>query len=148
MTTNDDALHLDRVVVRPGRLRLEVSLVGQATRGTTDTIAQQAIARYPTIQAHSCINEQGPVFGDVIFHTSIPHLLEHMIIEEQLAETATTSASLQTREERTLVGTTHITRSHAHAVIEVSFFDDLIAVRATRRALDALNEMLAKGAEV
>ena len=38
--------------------------------------------RYPKIKEHSCKNSHGSRFDDCVETTSIPHILEHMILEE------------------------------------------------------------------
>lgn len=158
--SESDSIRLDKVVMSPGRMRLEVSLAFWAPRTTDAATAKEAVAKYPTILAHSCINSEGPSFGDVIANTSVPHLLEHMIIEEQLAqaEQPSTAQALPVAsaaqgatpaavggaaaQSGTLVGTTRMAKDGKRAVIEVSFFDDIVAARAAARALDELNAML------
>lgn len=133
-----DSIRLDRLTVSPGRMRLEVSLSCWTPQVTDARIAKEAIAKYPTICSHSCINSAGPSFGDVIEKTSVPHLLEHMIIEEQLSQRVNPTAVGS----GTLVGTTRMSEDGNHAVVEVSFFDDLVAVGAIGRALEELNSIL------
>lgn len=132
-----EAINLDKVTVMHGRMRLEISLAAWSPEATDQALAKDAIKLYPTITMHSCINSSGPSFGDTIAHTSVPHLLEHIIIEEQLAEDP---AGLPFA--ISIVGTTQVAPDHKHATIEVSFFDDLVAIRAIGRALDALNSLL------
>lgn len=171
-----DGIRLDRLTVMLGRMRLEVSLAHWVSPTTNEAIAEQVIARYPTICAHSCINSSGPTFGDVIGETSVAHLLEHMIIEEQLADAlravdervGSFEASVASepsapddgvdvvdgidcRSARaeaaivgglSLVGTTRVRDGGRKAIVEVSFFDDLVAAKAIGLALAELNSML------
>ena len=38
--------------------------------------------KYPNIKNHACKNSNGPRFDDCVETTSIPHILEHIILEE------------------------------------------------------------------
>lgn len=142
-----DSLNLDRLTVMKGRMRLELSWPVWTPKLTDRELADEVIAMYPTICAHSCINSAGPTFGHVIHKTTLPHLLEHMIIEEQIAQhcedvTAAGKAIVNAMVERPLVGTTTVTEGGRQATVEVSFFDDLIAARAIGFALEKLNDIL------
>ena len=78
------------------------------------------------------MNEEGDTFAAVMDHTSLPHLLEHLVIDMQ--------AQAVSDENAVFVGTTEwIDEFAGRARIEVSFTDDLVALRAFRDAIAFLN---------
>lgn len=103
-------------------------------------MAAAAYEDYPTLPLHSCINSKGPTFGDVAVGTSVPHLLEHLVIAEQvrLVEQGTG----RVLHDATFVGTTEWCKGGpqaGEAIVEVSFVDDLQALEALSNALEFLN---------
>lgn len=131
-----DALVLERVAVRPGRLSILVRVASWCPRQTNDALASYALAHYPALPHHVCINGEGSTFGAVLAHTSVAHLLEHVIIDEQVADP-------RTPRDVALLGTTEWTDERAGiARIEVNFSDDLVALQALRTALAFLNKGL------
>ena len=77
------------------------------------------------------MNDVGYSFGDVIEHTSVPHLLEHLAISMQVHDDASAA---------TFVGTTEWTdETVGEARIEVGFRDDLVALKALTDATRFLN---------
>lgn len=122
-----------KIEVFPGRLRLWVRLSADAPRFVDETLAAKAYDKHPTLPVHSCINAKGPAFGDVAVGTSLPHLLEHLVIAEQVRLVSV---------DATFVGTTNWTDggpTEGEAIVEVSFMDDLQAIEALRNALAFLN---------
>ena len=136
---NVEKIAVPKLEVFPGRLRLHVQLAADAPRFTTKELIARAYGAYPTLPLHSCINAKGPTFGDVAVGTSVPHLLEHLVIAEQVRLiNKGTPAS-----EATFVGTTSWAKGGpdgGKAIVEVSFLDDLQALEALRNALAFLNE--------
>lgn len=129
-----------RVDVFPGRLRILVQLSDGASRWTTEELVAAVFDAYPTLPLHSCINSKGPTFGDVAVGTSVPHLLEHLIIAEQVRLAGEGRVA---EGEVTFVGTTEWCEGGlqaGEAVVEVSFVDDLQALRALSNALAFLND--------
>ncbi len=128
------ALVIERITVMDDRISCLVVLVPHTPHYTTPRLIARIVASFPQLSRHACVNEAGDTFGVVMNHTSLPHLLEHMVID------------LQTRAEpfdsdSTFVGTTVWTDEVAgRARIEVSFTDDLVALRAFRDATNFLNE--------
>lgn len=125
-----------KIEVFPGRLRLHVHLSDGIPRFTNEALVAKAYSEHPTLAVHSCINAKGPTFGDVAVGTSIPHLLEHLVIAEQVRIAS---------EDATFVGTTSWTADGpdgGEAIVEVSFLDDLHAFEALRNALAFLNATL------
>lgn len=114
---------------------------------------------------HTCVhgddpaaNPDNPTFGAVIENTSLPHVLEHLIIDEQVrnAETPRPNSAPVTPSDpaalapspapftdATFVGTTEwLDEAAGLARVEVNFTDDLVALRALRSALAFLNGIL------
>ena len=137
--TASPKLDLASIRIMPARARLVLSWEPGDSIMVTDALAKAAIERYPTIVAHSCINPHGPSFGHAIRKTSIPHLIEHIIIEEQVGAMLARGGGDAKSLERTLVGTTTLDESKGEAVVEVSFADDLVCARAAVAAVEFAN---------
>lgn len=155
-------LAVERVRISRGRMRVDVRVSEGAPLRTSAELAARVLAVRPELELHSCINAKGPAFGDVIADTTLPHLLEHLIIAEQarLLDAAAPLAADADQGERSdrrerdmqgerdashearstiLVGTTELVADRC-AVVEVSFTDDLVAVTALRNALAVLDD--------
>ena len=123
-------------MVGEGRIGCDVVLAAQAPRTTSPQIAARVCASFPNLPRHACVNGAGDTFGAVMEATSLPHLLEHLVIDLQ-TQAAPPDASPYTA----YVGITRWTDENAgRAHIEVSFTDDLVALRAFRDAARFLNE--------
>lgn len=126
-----DPLRIISLVVQPGRVLCEVE-VDPARSHTDPSLAQTLLKDHPTLASHACVNDTGAVFGEVIEHTSVPHLLEHLVIDLQVR--AGECANV------TFVGTTEWEDERAgRATVQVSFTDDLVALRAFRDATEKIN---------
>lgn len=124
---------LESIEVRVDRIVATVRVDPQRAQTNPD-IAQRICKIMPDLPRHVCVNGEGPTFGAVIDHTSLPHLLEHMVIDRE------TEAS--TDLDRVLVGTTRwIDRAVGKACIEVAYADDLIALCAFRDAVELLDSL-------
>ncbi|MEI3232211.1 MAG: hypothetical protein V8S24_13885 [Gordonibacter pamelaeae] len=131
-----DALSVKRFVVGDGRIGCDVALAPHAPRTTTPTLAARVRAAFPDLPSHACVNGAGDTFGAVMEATSLPHMLEHLVIDLQ-TRAAPADAS---RPDVAYVGVTRWTdESAGRAHIEVSFTDDLVALRAFRDAARFLN---------
>ena len=127
-----DPIQIHAITVRTGRLVCDVSVPNDRHRATTPRLAAFVQQTYPDLPHHACVNGEGPAFGAVIEHTSTPHLLEHLVISEQ--------TRLAANGDETFVGTTEwIDEQAGQARIEVSFRDDLDALRAFNEATRFLN---------
>lgn len=133
-STHLDVVSLERVIVGAGRLTLLVRLAPDAPRSTDAALARRLLAARPSLALHACVNDCGPTFGDVAADTSLPHVLEHLIIDEQVRDSSTLT-------DATFVGTTEwLDEAAGLARVEVNFADDLVALRAVRNALMFMNE--------
>lgn len=124
-------LRIESLTVQPGRIVCEAH-VDPARRYTDSGLAADLLGKNPTLAYHTCVNDVGDVFGDVIEHTAVPHLLEHLVIDLQ----ARSGGCL----DDTFVGTTEwVDEARGKAVVQVSFADDLVALRAFRDAAEKIN---------
>lgn len=127
---------VEHIAVLADRLSAVVAVAPGAPLVTTPAMAARASERFPNLVRHACVNEVGDTFGAVIEHTSLPHLLEHLVIDLQTSAMPDGSAAV-------FVGTTTwIDEEAGRARIEVSFTDDLVALRAFRDALCFLNDVV------
>lgn len=128
---------VERIAVKRDRISILVRMGASFPRYVSDGLAQEAARAFPGLTEHACINDCGPRFGDVIAGTSVPHLLEHLIIHGQVFDSATPSNVA-------LVGTTEwLDEANGLARIEVNYADDLVALSALKEALAFLNERMA-----
>ncbi|BDE95147.1 cyanophycin synthetase family protein [Raoultibacter timonensis] len=130
MTEAPDPLRIESLVVQPGRIVCEVA-VDPSQRYTTPRLAATLLGEHPTLAGHACVNEVGDTFGCVIERTPVPHLLEHLVIDLQ--------ARSGGRPDDTFVGTTEwVDEARGRATVQVSFTDDLVALRAFRDASEKI----------
>ena len=135
------AIRVQRIIMRRDRVVCYVALDSHAPRMTTPDIARRLIERVPTLPQHDCVNEQGPTFGDVMAHTPIPHVLEHLVIDLQTRKAAQSpDPRMQARVFR---GTTEwVNISEGRAKIELDYADDLVVLKALTDSVDILNDVL------
>lgn len=130
---SDMPIKTKTITVRTGRIVCDIEIADPVYRMTSPKLAAFVTNQYPDLPLHACVNEVGTAFGSVIERTSVPHMLEHLVVDIQAHETNTPLAA-------TFVGTTEWTDEDAGlARIEVSFRDDLQALRAFNKALEFLN---------
>ena len=126
-------IQVKTITVRTGRIVCDLVIENPAYRETPPKLAAFVTNQYPDLPLHACVNEVGTAFGSVIEKTSVPHMLEHLVIDIQTHETNTPLST-------TFVGTTEWTDYEAgKASVEVSFRDDLQALRAFNKAREFLN---------
>ena len=132
---NPASVSVTDIRVRADRVILSVQLSPEAPRETTPELARALDDAVPTLSLHACVNDVGPTFGAVLGHTSLAHVLEHLIIDAQVRASAPAAP--------TFVGTTVWTsRDAGTARVEVSYTDDLVALAAVKQALATLNGVL------
>lgn len=137
MPNSDDSglqgpLVLEAVSVKVGRLVCDVRIENREYRQTNARLAEFVMRDYPDLAHHTCINGIAPTFGAVIESTSVAHLLEHVVISMQ------THAS-EDRHARFTGTTEWLDEAAGRARVEVSFMDDLEALRAFAEATRFLN---------
>ena len=137
---------LERLTVLPDRIEALVRIADPRYRFTSQEFIEQTLERFPTLPYHACRNEVGPTFAAVMEHTSIPHLLEHLVIDIQTHEYAKNNPNA--REETAFTGTTQWSAEDPQvALVRVSFLDDLIALGAFKEALRFINQVIVKRSE-
>lgn len=133
--TEQPLVHIVRLHVKLGRIVATVQ-VDPARALSTSLMADRLVKRFPDLPRHACVNPQGDLFGDVIAHTALPHVLEHLVIELQV------QAHAQTEPSRVFTGISRWTDgTRGLAQVSVSYRDDLVALRAFRDAALILNTM-------
>lgn len=135
-------LHVESIVVRRDRIVAVVRMDEGAPRFTSRALVDRILERFPDLPFHSCVNAKGPQFGDVMDHTSIPHVLEHLVIDLQADAYTRSNAGGVSGVSPLLTGVTKwIDREKGIAQIQVNFLDDLVALAAIREAVDFLNAL-------
>ncbi len=120
--------------ITPGRLTAEV--VTEPDQRTTPELIARVLQDFPQLPQHSCVNAHGPVFASVMEDTPLPHLLEHLVIDLQVAQQPEASTA-------TFTGFTKWTDAKAgRASVTVNFRDDACALAAVRYACAYLNDVL------
>ena len=143
-----EPLTIERMTVRAGRLICDVALASGAPRNISPQLAARVRAAFPNLPRHACVNDEGDTFAAVMDHTSLPHLLEHLVIDAQAraaveALDARPAFGAAPAPGTVFVGTTEWTDEFAgKARVEVSFTDDLVALRAFRDAARFLNNVV------
>ncbi len=135
MSEGQPPLTVQSLRVRPGRIELSVRVASRRYTQTTPQLIERCLQHAPTLGAHACRNGVGPTFGAVMNGTSVPHLLEHLVVDAQ------TRASQSPQ--RVFTGTTQWSAEDPLvASIAVSYEDDLAALRALKESLAFLNSAL------
>lgn len=140
-----EAIRIEGITVYPGRIVCELVVHEAYPRYTTPELAESLCARFPSLPLHACKNNRGTTFAAVMGHTSIPHLFEHLVIDLQTHDEAGPYAGSpeRGRDEVVYVGTTEwLEENVGKARVEVSFTDDLNALRAFNRAAATINEAM------
>lgn len=127
-----DPIRVRGITVRTGRIVYDITIPDERHRHTTPRLAAFAEGYFPDLPHHACVNEVGHAFGDVIENTSTAHLLEHLTISMQVRDKSVGMDAF--------LGTTEWTDElEGEARIELSFRDDLAALRAFNEAVRFLN---------
>lgn len=147
-------IRVERMEVRRGHLVCRVAF-GRAPRVTSPQLMSHVLAVVPTLAQHACVNERGTTFAAVMDCTPLPHLLEHLVVDLQVraesgrwrtlpgaAPSVSPHVAGATRD-HPIVGTSEwLDEVAGIARIDVSFADDLVALRAMRDSVAFLNKLL------
>ena len=129
------ALVVERVAIERDRMALLVRVAGGPAAHLSPEAAVRLLQARPRLARHACVNAQGEPFGAILDRTSLPHILEHLIIDFQ--------AELADRSAATFVGTTDwLNEREGLARVEVNFTDDLIALAALKAACALMEGMV------
>ena len=141
-------LVIERLTVRADRVVCDVVLAPGVPRRTTPELAARVRAAHPHVPRHACVNDEGDTFAAVMDHTSLPHLLEHLVIDFQTraavrrgdgAEAGSAAAYADAG-----AALDAVFEAAGRARIEVSFLDDLVALRAFRDAIAFLGDAMVR----
>lgn len=129
------AFSLERVAIERDRMALLVRVPGGPGAHLSPATAERLRSARPRLARHRCLNAEGAPFGDILARTSLPHVLEHLIIDFQ--------AEMNDRSAATFVGTTEwLNEREGLARVEVNFTDDLIALAALKAACALMEGMV------
>lgn len=132
-------IRVKRLTVRSGRLEAEVEVYPPGAH-STPALARMLREMNPRLAGHACVNDVGDCFGDVMDHTPLPHVLEHLAVDAQAQEYR---AHASADEGKVFVGTSEwIDDERTVARVCISFVDDLAALRALREATAVLKSAL------
>lgn len=135
------AMTVERVLFRRDRMIILVRVPEGPSAHLTPEARDHVLAARPSLARHTCLNAEGKPFGAILQHTSLPHVLEHLIIDFQAEFSRAPGNDPATRAPLTFVGTTEWLDEHGGlARIEVNFTDDLIALDALKRARALMDE--------
>lgn len=141
------ALSVERVAFERDRMVMLVRVPSaSASRLGPDRAARLLRAR-PLLARHACLNAEGAPFGAILARTSLPHVLEHLVIDLQAeADEHLRAAAFGVCSDRsaaTFVGTTEwLNEREGLARVAVNFTDDLIALAALKSALALMEGMV------
>ncbi len=148
-------LSYEKIRVRAERIELLVRVSDKRFRMTTPELIKICLADFSLLPQHACRNHKGKTFASVMENTSVPHLLEHLIVHLQLqAEDVRQKSSSRVQQNSALctkkkagafviTGSTQWSASDdLLACVSVSFADDIIALAACKEALNYLNNAL------
>lgn len=143
----DQPVRVTRLEVLRGHAVCTVAFSPGVPRNTSPALLNRVLPAFPALPHHACVNGAGKTFGDVMANTPLPHLFEHMVVDLQVRQAAQRSQSRGAAGERAIVGTSEwLDEAAGIARIDVSFADDMVALRAIRDALAALNAALRENA--
>lgn len=130
------ALAVERITFEPSRMVLLVRVAAGPDACLGEAAAERLLAARPTLRQHRCLNDEGLPFAAYLPRTSLPHVLEHLIIDYQVSDGKTVT-------DHTFVGTTEwLSPAEGLARVAVNFTDDLIALAAVKAALALLEGMV------
>ena len=129
-----------RVVVKADRMVCDVQLSSACPRTSFPTLVSALLQTHPHLPAHACKNECGTTFGAVMNRTPLIHVLEHVAIDcmvQSESPKSTSSNALFVGNSRWLDPAQGLGR------VELSFRDDIAALRALKTAVEQVNRVLA-----
>ena len=129
-----------RVVVKADRMVCDVQLSPACPRTSFPTLVSALLQTHPHLPAHACKNECGTTFGAVMNQTPLIHILEHVAIDCMVQSEPPESASSNAL----FVGNSRwLDPAQGLGRVELSFRDDIAALRALKTAVEQVNRALA-----
>ena len=120
------------LTVRADRVVCELAVTPPGAQSTPALMRALAPA-FPHVGEHACVNDAGDRVADVM-----ERVFDHLVLDLQARAAGPGSVYVGTSE--------WADSARTRARVEVSFVDDLVALRAFKGATAALNEALAKTA--
>ena len=106
---------------------------------TDQEIAQWVRQAYPELEYHQCLNEWEEPLWNALSHTSMPHVLEHILITEQVRSTDEDDSTQ-------FLGTTRwLNEAEGIARIDVHYTSDIMVLEAYKQALNFLETYKSHG---
>lgn len=125
------------ILVKRDRLVVTVALSPDAPRTMTSALARRVVRVAPGLPSHACVNDRGTTLGAVLEDTSVPHVLEHLIIDAQAKNLPDEAGDF------TFVGVTRwLDTACGMASIELNYADDVRAIAAVKESAQLLNRVL------
>ncbi len=130
-----EAVRIEAIRVRADRIEASVAVSSERYRMSDPALVRRCLRFAPTMVHHACRNEVGPLFSFVMESTSVPHLLEHMVIDAQTRCAHNAS--------RVFTGATQWDEMGSlTATVSLSYEDDLETLRCLSQAVSFLNDAL------
>lgn len=129
-------IKVQSITVKKFRIVCLVQFVGQ--HYSDPQIKEKLLCKVPSLTEHKCKNASSKTFAEVMDHTSLAHILEHLIIDFQIKE-----ASENKDFSKTLLGTSSwLNKEEGLAQIEFSYFDDIVAIKCLNETCNFLKEII------
>lgn len=130
-----EAVRIEAIRVRADRIEASVAVSSERYRMSDPALVRRCLRFAPTMVHHACRNEVGPLFSFAMESTSVPHLLEHMVIDAQTRCAHNAS--------RVFTGATQWDEMGSlTATVSLSYEDDLETLRCLSQAVSFLNDAL------
>lgn len=131
-------IKVQSITVKKFRIVCLVQFTGQ--KFSNSQIKEKLLDKFPSLAQHKCKNSSSESFVEVMEHTSLAHILEHLIIDFQIKK-----ASENKDFTKTLLGTSSwLNKEEGIAQIEFSYFDDIVAIKSINEAYNLLKEIISE----
>lgn len=105
---------------------------------SNDKIKDKLLKICPTLLYHKCKNSHNNNFIDELGSTMLPHVFEHLIIDLQIKELSNKTITCNQQ----ILGTSQwINKDNGLAKVELSYVDDLLALKAIKEAQEIINSL-------
>lgn len=133
------SIQVTDITVKKYRIVCLVKIAGDCY--SNDIIKNKVLTIMPSLKFHKCKNADDKAFKDILNTTSLAHILEHMIIDKQIQAHKDYVEDKSSNIE--LFGTTKwIDEKQGLAQVEVSFYDDVVALKAIKESQKILNNLI------
>ena len=128
-----------RIVVKGNRLVCSIQLSPRCPRVSSASFMRVLLTLHPQLPFHACKNEQGTNFGCVMNETALIHVFEHVAIDCMVQEETQKNACSNTLFRGNSQWDNY---QQGRGRVELSFHDDLAALRAIKQATAQINQAL------